>query len=131
MSDVTEDRPADEGGDKSDLQAAAGPHDTRPQIPSKPNSKPTWAQVRYLIRGLKEPGGKLPLFDDEGQEIDIRTIRSCVDRGWARPWFANPIKKDWLVCRLTPAGYRILGVEKLPKSALRTTENEGAPRRGN
>jgi hypothetical protein len=76
------------------------------------HAKPTWAQIRYLIRGIKEPGGKLPLFDDEGQEIDIRTIRSCVARGWAEPWFANPIKPTWLVCRLTPSGYKILGVEK-------------------
>ncbi len=75
-------------------------------------AKPTWAQIRYLIRGIKEPGGKLPLFDDEGQEIDIRTIRSCVARGWAEPWFANPIKPTWLVCRLTPSGYKILGVDK-------------------
>ncbi len=73
------------------------------------NAKPTWAQTRYLIRGLKEPGGKLPLFDDEGQEIDLRTIRSCVVRGWAEPWFANPVKPDWLVCKLTPSGYKILG----------------------
>lgn len=73
------------------------------------NAKPTWAQIRYLIRGLKEPGGKLPLFDDEGQEIDLRTIRSCVVRGWAEPWFSNPVKPDWLVCKLTPSGYKILG----------------------
>jgi len=76
------------------------------------HAKPTWAQIRYLIRGIKEPGGKLPLFDDEGQEIDIRTIRSCIARGWAEPWFANPIKPTWLVCKLTPSGYKILGVEK-------------------
>lgn len=73
------------------------------------NAKPTWAQIRYLVRGLNEPGGKLPLFDDEGQEIDLRTIRSCVVRGWAEPWFANPVKPDWLVCKLTPSGYKILG----------------------
>lgn len=114
MSDTSDDRPGAGAGDKSKVSAGPG---------AKVNSKPTWAQVRYLIRGLKEPGGKLPLFDDEGQEIDIRTIRSCVDRGWARPWFANPIKKDWLVCKLTPAGYRILGVEKVPKSALRGEED--------
>lgn len=78
--------------------------------------KPTWAQTRYLLRGLKEPGGKLPLFDKEGQQIDVRTIRSCVDRGWAKPWFKNPIKPDWLVCRLTEAGYKILGAHK-PKAS--------------
>ena len=78
--------------------------------------KPTWAQARYLLRGLKEPGGKLPLFDKEGQKIDVRTIRSCIDKGWVKPWFKNPIKPDWLVCRLTAAGYKILGTMK-PKAS--------------
>jgi hypothetical protein len=27
------------------------------------------------------------------------------------PWMQNPIKPDWLVCRLTEAGYRVLGSE--------------------
>lgn len=79
-------------------------------------AKPTWAQTRYLLRGLKEPGGKLPLFDKEGQQIDVRTIRSCIEKGWVKPWFKNPIKPDWLVCRLTAAGYKILGTHK-PKAS--------------
>ena len=96
--------------DKSERNPSAeGMLDARP---ANRNAKPTWAQIRYLIRGLKEPGGKLPLFDDEGQEIDLRTIRSCIARGWAQPWFANPVKPDWLVCKLTPAGYKILGAER-------------------
>ena len=66
--------------------------------------KPTTAQRRYLARGLGQPGGKLPLFDEWGQEIDARTIRTCINAGWAEPWFANPLKPDWLVCRLTEAG---------------------------
>lgn len=67
-------------------------------------SRPSAAQLRYLRHGLDQPGGKLPLFDEEGQEISPRTIRACVDRGWATPWFENPIRRDWLVCRLTEAG---------------------------
>lgn len=67
-------------------------------------AKPSAAQLRYLREGLAQPGGKLPLFDDKGQEISVRTIRSCVERGWAEPWFANPVKPDWLVCKLTDAG---------------------------
>jgi hypothetical protein len=27
------------------------------------------------------------------------------------PWMHNPIKPDWLVCRLTEGGYRVLGGE--------------------
>jgi hypothetical protein len=71
--------------------------------------QPTDAQRRYLERGLTEPGGKLPLFDRDGREVPRKTIEACIERGWAQPWTANPIMPDWLVCRLTPAGYRILG----------------------
>jgi hypothetical protein len=66
--------------------------------------KPSEAQRRYLARGLSQPGGKLPLFDETGQEYDARTIRACIKAGWAEPWFANPLKPDWLVCKLTEAG---------------------------
>jgi len=31
-------------------------------------------------------------------------IRRCLAAGWAEPWFENPIKPDWLVCKLTEAG---------------------------
>ncbi len=65
---------------------------------------PTAAQRAWLVRGLDQPGGKLPLFDEEGQHYPARTIRACIDRGWAEPWFRNPIKPDWLVCKLTQAG---------------------------
>ena len=67
------------------------------------------AQRRYLERGLSEPGGKLPLFDLAGREIDRKTVEACIAHGWAEPWFANPIKPDWIVCKLTPAGYAALG----------------------
>jgi hypothetical protein len=66
--------------------------------------RPTAAQRAYLERGLNQPGGKLPLFDKAGQLYNDRTIRSCIDQGWAAPWFTNPIKPDWLVCKLTDEG---------------------------
>ena len=71
--------------------------------------RPSEAQRRYLERGLTQPGGKLPLFDLEGREVAKNTVESCVARGWASAWVQNPIKAAWLVCRLTPAGYRVLG----------------------
>jgi len=71
-------------------------------------SGPTIQQKRWLLRGLEQAGGKLPLFDEYGQRISDRTIRSCIDRGWAEPWFENPVKPDWLVCRLTEQGRRAL-----------------------
>ncbi|WP_417461884.1 hypothetical protein [Kordiimonas sp.] len=71
--------------------------------------KPSAAQKRYLERGLNEPGGKLPLFDRQGQRINDQTVRSCLSNGWCEPWRRNPIKPDWLVCKLTPAGRKVLG----------------------
>lgn len=70
---------------------------------------PTAAQRRWLARGAEQPGGKLPLFDRQGREVPKATIRACIEAGWAEPWFANPVKPDWLVCKLTADGYRIIG----------------------
>jgi hypothetical protein len=65
---------------------------------------PTQTQRAWLVRGLDQPGGKLPLFDEYGQHIDPRTVRACVEQGWAEPWYPNPLKPDWDVCKLTSAG---------------------------
>jgi hypothetical protein len=65
---------------------------------------PSPVQRAWLERGLDQPGGKLPLFDGMGQQIDPRTVQACVQQGWAEPWFTNPLKPDWLVCKLTEAG---------------------------
>jgi hypothetical protein len=67
----------------------------------------TPAQLAWLRRGLDQPGGKLPLFDRDGQQVNPRVVRSCLDHGWAEPWFSNPLKPDWLVCKLTEAGRRL------------------------
>lgn len=75
-----------------------------------PRAKPTLVQRAWLVRGLPQTGYKLPLFDQLGQSINSRTIRSCIDQGWAEPWFENPIKPDWLVCKLTKEGRRVLGI---------------------
>jgi len=69
---------------------------------------PTPSQRRWLARGRGQAGGKLPLFDDRGRRVSERTVRSCIERGWAEPWFTNPIKPDWLVCRLTETGRAVL-----------------------
>ena len=68
---------------------------------------PTLAELMYLRRALGQPGGKLPLFDLDGQEVDEAIVRRCLARGWAEPWFHNPLKPDWLVCKLTAAGRRV------------------------
>ncbi len=70
--------------------------------------RPSDAQRRYLLRGVGQPGGKLPLFDGDGQRVTTETIRACIKAGWAEPWYRNPIKPDWLVCKLTDSGRAIL-----------------------
>ncbi|WP_068417672.1 hypothetical protein [Labrenzia sp. OB1] len=72
----------------------------------------TAAQKRWLLKGLDQAGGKLPLFDGSGREIPARTIRACIEAGWAEPWFSNPIKPDWLVCKLTPAAVEALSASQ-------------------
>ena len=66
--------------------------------------RPTRSQIDWLRRGLKQPGGKLPLFDHFGQKVSDRTVQSCIQQGWAETWFDNPIKPDWLICKLTDTG---------------------------
>jgi hypothetical protein len=81
--------------------------------PFRPNSN----QRSWLSRGLAQSGGKLPLFDDSGRKVSVQTIRSCLAAGWAEPWFHNPTKPDWLVCRLTEAGRLAVG------DTIETVEN--------
>jgi hypothetical protein len=72
------------------------------------SAAPSQAQREWLARGLDQPGGKLPLFDKWGQRVSEQMVRACIDHGWAEPWFSNPLKPDWLVCRLTESGRRLV-----------------------
>jgi hypothetical protein len=76
--------------------------------------KPSKAQLDYLILGRSQAGGKLPLFNQLGQQIKPITIKSCIASGWAEPWFQNPIKKDWLVCKLTDKGREVVNRFAVP-----------------
>ena len=71
-------------------------------------AQPTPLQRKWLTRGLDQAGGKLPLFDEFGKKVSDRTVRACIEHGWAEPWFNNPLKPDWQVCKLTEAGRRML-----------------------
>ncbi len=66
--------------------------------------RPTAVQRAWLKQGLGEAGGKLPMFDRQGQAYNQRTIQSCIAQRWAEPRIKNPITPDWLVCKLTAAG---------------------------
>lgn len=72
-----------------------------------PGAEPSLRELLYLRRGLGQAGGKLPLFDLDGQDVDEAVVRSCLQRGWAEPWFNNPLKPEWLVCKLTETGRRL------------------------
>ena len=76
-------------------------------------ARPSPAQLTWLRRGLEQPGGKLPLFDTDGQRVNERTVRACIDQGWAEPWFDNPMKPNWQVCKLTEVGRKIAGGVKI------------------
>ncbi len=81
---------------------------TKPAGTQDSPPRPTAAQINYLDRGYDQPGGKLPLFDEVGRRVDSRVVRACLERGWAEPWFENPLKPDWLVCKLTLAGRHLI-----------------------
>jgi hypothetical protein len=80
-----------------------------------PEGEPGPAELDWLRRGVDQPGGKLPLFDAEGQRIDPAVVRACVKAGWAAPWFENPLKPDWQVCRLTDAGRALIAGRPRPE----------------
>jgi len=105
------------GGRKFEAQNAAQsnvvalqPHRPRGDRKSVSRGNLSGPQRAWLARGLEQPGGKLPLFDRDGQKFSDRTVRACIRRGFAEPWFDNPIKPDWLVCRLTDKGRIALNV---------------------
>ena len=97
-------------GDETHAEAAKAVGRTA-RAPSKPEAdsrsasgQPSRSELAYLRAGLDQPGGKLPLFDRDGQPIRPSLIKACVAKGWAERWFSNPLAPDWLVCRLTRAG---------------------------
>lgn len=83
--------------------------DAKAEISTSGSARPNPAQRRYLARGLAQSGGKLPLFDENGQHVHPALVKACVAHGWAEPWFGNPLKPDWLICKLTEEGRKIAG----------------------
>ena len=69
---------------------------------------PSTQQMRWLARGLEKSGGKLPLFDEMGQAISRRTVKTCVTRGWVEPLFSASREPEWTVCRLTALGRAVV-----------------------
>ena len=80
----------------------------KPRFREGARKTPTASQLKWLARGLAQAGGKLPLFDEDGQRISGRTIQTCIENAWAEPWFANPMMQGWQICKLTAAGRTVL-----------------------
>ncbi len=82
----------------------------RGRRPSKrPAGRPTPRQLEWLRGGLDRPGGNLPLYDTYGQRVSDRTVKSCVERGWAET--RDEAMRDWQLCQLTSAGRRVLDAD--------------------
>ncbi len=78
-------------------------------------NRPTPRQLEWLRRGLDRPSGDLPMFDTYGQRVSDRTMKSCVERGWAQT--RDEAMRDWQLCQLTSAGRRLVdadGTSHLP-----------------
>ena len=58
----------------------------------------------WLSGGLGRADGRLALFDRFGEPVDPKMVRRCVQAGLAEPWFANPMRPSWMVCRLSDQG---------------------------
>lgn len=64
--------------------------------------------IAWLKTGAGNKEGRLALFDGTGQRVDQTVQRAALSQGWVEGWFANPMRPDWMVCRLTPSGRRFL-----------------------
>ena len=84
------------------------PTHARPRTKS-PSGQPTPTQLEWLRRGLDRAGGNLPIFDTYGQRVSDRTVKSCVDRGWAES--KGEVARGWQLCRLTSAGRQVLDAD--------------------
>jgi hypothetical protein len=98
-----------DGKENETQESVSGPSLSTPDTDAaRDSARPNPAQRRYLMRGLSQAGGKLPLFDEHGQHVHPALVRACIAHGWAEAWFGNPLKPDWLVCKLTDKGRKTL-----------------------
>lgn len=61
----------------------------------------------WLQGGLNRVDGRLALFDAFGEPVEKVIIQSAIAKGLAEPWFASPMRPQWMVCRLTAQGRRV------------------------
>jgi len=70
------------------------------------------AVFAWLKTGVNNADGRLALFDGSGQRIEAHIQRVAIAQGWAEGWFANPMRPDWMVCRLTQSGAQALAARR-------------------
>lgn len=66
------------------------------------------AQLHYLLGGVSRIDGKLPLFDENGEQIHQPTIDAVVKKGWAEPVYSKTFLKDMEIYRITELGRKIM-----------------------
>ena len=62
----------------------------------------------WLQGGEAREDGRLALFDQFGEPIDRKVVKTAIASGFAEPWFASPMRPQWIVCRLTSKGQDFL-----------------------
>lgn len=71
----------------------------------------------WLRAGADRQDGRLALFDQFGEPIEKKIVRTAIVSGLAEHWFASPMRPQWTVCRLTQKGRtyldRLAGARKL------------------
>ena len=82
---------------------------TAPPRARRTSKRPTPRQLEWLRLGLDWPSGNVPMFDTYGQRISDRTMKSCVERGWAET--RDAAMRDWQLCQLTSAGRRLVDAD--------------------
>ncbi len=66
------------------------------------------AQLTYLMGGISRIDGKLPLFDENGEQFHQPTIDAVVKKGWAEPVYSRTFLKDMDIYRITELGRKIM-----------------------
>jgi len=66
-------------------------------------------EMRVWLRGGgAREDGRLALFDQFGEPIDKKIVKTAIASGFAEPWFTNPMRPQWTICRLTRKGQDFL-----------------------
>jgi hypothetical protein len=79
------------------------------KIPQFLAVRPTQEELRWMRRGLNQPGGKIPVFDESDTPVDPKIVLRCLEQQWVEPWVGNQKNPNnlYMACRLSPLGRRL------------------------